>query len=352
MARKADPMRVTIRAVAQAAGVSTATAFNALAGKRQVDSAAGRRVLECARELGYQRENREECKRAVHFVLYKKHGHVVMDTPFFSALIQGIETTCRSNGFSLSVTYIDRIKNAASGELIRQILSDTETPLLLLATEMDEEDLRPFAGFQGPMVALDNHCLMFQLDTVSIDNVMAGRAAGDCLLSHGHRDIGFVTSSLPFQNALDRQKGLAEAISLSGKGISLEAGNIFAVTPTLEKAARELRRLFSARKSLPSAMFAMNDILAFAACRALLETGRRIPEDVSLIGMDNLPFGQILTPRLTTIGVYKEELGCRAVERLIELAKGSRKRRVPIKQTVSVSLIERGSVRHLEHTGA
>lgn len=340
MARKRDPSRVTIRAVAKAAGVSPATASNVLTGKRQVHSTAGRRVLDAAQRMGYQREDRKEFKRAIHFVLYKKHGHVVMDTPFFSALIQGIEKTCRSNGFSLSLTYIDRVKNAGSDALIRQIVSDAETPLLLLATEMDEADLLPFSSFQGPMVVVDNHCPMLPLHTVSIDNGMAGWAAGNCLLSHGHRQVGFITSSIPFQNAKDRQRGLSEA--LASKGLRLAEQDIFSVTPTLEEATRELTALFSGRRELPTAMFAMNDILAFAAYRALQETGRRIPDDVSLIGMDNLPFGQIVTPQLTTIGVHKEELGHQAVEQLIHIVKGNVS--VPVKLSVSVSLIERGSV--------
>ena len=344
MARKADPSRITVRTIAKAAGVSPATVSNVLTGRRQVDSVSGKRVLECARQMGYQKEKHREYKKAIHFVLYKKHGHIVMDTPFFSALIQGIERTCRSNNFSLSITYIDCVKNPAAQDLIQQTAEDKGTPLLLLATEMDEKDLALFSQFQGPIVVLDNRCPRFALNTVCIDNSMAGWAAGCCLISHGHRNVGFITSSIPFQNALDRKKGFVEA--LDTEGIVLPEKNIFSVTPTMEEATKELIQIFSTRKELPTGIFAMNDILAFAAYRALQETKRRIPQDVSLIGMDNLPFGQILTPKLTTIGVYKEELGCRAVERLIEIVQNAET--APVKQSVSISLIERESVQEVQ----
>ena len=87
MARKADPSRITVRTIAKAAGVSPATVSNVLTGRRQVDSVSGKRVLECARQMGYQKEKHREYKKAIHFVLYKKHGHIVMDTPFFSLSI-------------------------------------------------------------------------------------------------------------------------------------------------------------------------------------------------------------------------------------------------------------------------
>lgn len=344
MARKANPALTTVRDVAKAAGVSPATASNVLSGRRQVTSAAGQRVLQCAEDLGYIRESHTEFKKVIHFVLYKKHGHVIMDTPFFSALIQGIEQTCRSNGFSLSITYIDCCNNENAEALTRQIAADTNTPLLLLATEMDEQDLAPFLNYQAPLVILDNICPTQMLDSVVMDNYMAGWIAGKHFLEMGHCNFGLITSSLPFQNSLDREEGFINA--LKSAGISLKAENIVAAEPMMDQATIDLKHFFSnGKRKLPSAFFAINDILAFAAFRALQECGYRIPEDVSLIGMDNLPFGCIVTPQLTTINVPKEELGCRAVARLIEMTKQHHP--VSIKQTIGVSLIKRGSVQNL-----
>ena len=153
--------KITIRMVAEAAGVSPATAYNVLSGKRQLSTPAGRKVLECAEALGFSKGTNKKFKNVIHFVLYKKHGKIVMDTPFFTTLMQGIEKTCRANKFALSMSYIDCVNNKDSEVLIRKIVEDSETPLLLLATEMQVEDLKVFTRRKGPMVVLDNLCTSF-----------------------------------------------------------------------------------------------------------------------------------------------------------------------------------------------
>ena len=98
---------IRIKDIAEAAGVSIATVSNVLTGKRQKNSDAGRRVLEIAEEMGYTARSSSAINRMVRFVVYKKSGLVVMDTPFFSELFSGLEHACSSRGYTLTFSFVD-----------------------------------------------------------------------------------------------------------------------------------------------------------------------------------------------------------------------------------------------------
>ena len=98
---------IRIKDIAEKAGVSVATVSNVLSGKRQKHSETGKRVLELAEELGYITSSTMRAKPSVRFVVYKKSGLVVMDTPFFSELFSGIERACASRGYTLTFSFID-----------------------------------------------------------------------------------------------------------------------------------------------------------------------------------------------------------------------------------------------------
>jgi len=333
---------VTIRDIATAANVSVSTVSNVLSGKRQVKSNSGKHVLEVAKELGYKKNTNKEVEKVIRFVLYKKYGRIVVDTAFFSELTSSIAKTCRRFGYALLITVID-LSLPNSKEHLHQIFSDNQTPLLLLATEMDDSDIKPFLKLNVPLLVLDSLFPSLPVNTVHIDNYMAGYLATSYLIKKGHHHIGIILSSLPFNNMSDRQQGFEAA--LCNANLSCRKEDIIYLDPTVEDSKKDMDLFLQNRSHqlpLPSAFFAANDILAMGASQSLKSHGYLLPTDISIIGMDNMPFCLITDPPLTTLQVSRELLGAAAVERLIDII-NSHDDSV-IKTAIGSTLIERSSV--------
>lgn len=330
-------MKVRIRDIAVAAGVSPATVSNVMNGNNRVSENTKMKVLEMARKMGYRDQAINDVKKSIQFIIVRKHGRVIIDSPFFSELISGIESACRKNQYELTISYLQINDDVAINTLIR----DSSRPILLLATELSDEDIRPFLSVQVPIVVLDSNFLNTSFQSVHIDNIKAGYLAGQCFCRNGHERIGMITSSRPFNNVRDRCAGLE--IALKEYGLCLKMEDVFPVDPTVEGAYEGMRQLLYSRKDdLPSGLFAFNDLVAAGAIRALEAEGITVPQQVSIIGMDNIPTSVIINPPLTTIDVPKYAMGYQAVERLIQI---NNREALSITKIVSdVTLVERESV--------
>lgn len=343
-----DDMKVRVRDIARQAGVSPATVSNALNGRGGVGEETLQKILELARDMGYVREKPQTAgRKCVRLVVYKRHGQVVMDTQFFAELIEGVERECHLNGLELVVTQIHMEKDPDHLERIEAALREPYQGILLLATELHSEDVRRFEQAQVPLLVLDNLLRHLSLNTIVMDNFEAGYLGTERLIRAGHSRIGLITGSDPFDiNNFDQRREGYEA-AMRDAGLSPEPDAVWGVTPTLENAYRDMRLLLSERKGrLPTAFFAANDIMAVGCMRAMQEAGLRIPEDVSIVGMDDLSVCQIVNPPLTTVGVSRTEIGVAAVRRLVEMMEDGAITSI-LKIQVGAQLVERKSVKDL-----
>lgn len=308
-------MKPTVKDIAKAANVSPATVSNALNNKKGVSDEIKQLVLKVAKELGYSKEGPNN-RNTIRFIIFKRHGYVVSDTPFFSSLIEGIEKECRMQGYEMLMSHVN-ISDKDYKETISNINNDYSSGLLILATEMIREDLELFGGNGAPVVLLDSGFRNCNFDCILINNVDAAYKATSYLIENGHKDIGYLHSSAYINNFFFRKKGYLEA--LSEHGLKADKKFELCLEPTIEGSYKDMRMLLqSGRLVLPTAFFADNDIIAFGAMRALKEKGVRMPEDVSIVGFDDMPFCEITSPRLTTIKVFKQEMGSIAVKRLLQ----------------------------------
>ena len=188
------------------------------------------------------------------------------------------------------------------------------------------------------MLLLDSDFRFESFSSVSIDNCEAGYQAGKLLISKGHRRIGFIDSVLPFNNMKDRFSGLLTALSEA----DLSCAEHVMVEPTMEGATRDMAQWLRDGGQLPTAFFAGNDIMAIGASMALKQAGYKLPSDVSIVGMDDMPLCLVAEPALTTIRVDKQQLGMIAVDRLIDMIENDEK--VYQRIRMSVSTVERQSV--------
>ncbi|NLI59838.1 MAG: LacI family transcriptional regulator [Clostridiales bacterium] len=336
-------MKPTIKDIAEIANVSPATVSNALNNKKGVSADVKQLVFRIARELGYVKDNYIN-KKAIRFIIFKKHGYVVSDTPFFSSLIEGIQKECKAQGYELLISHIN-IKEEGYEEFKNMLNTDSATGLLVLATEMVEENLDLFCESPIPLVLLDNYFRNGCFDSVLINNVDAAFNATSILIENGHDKIGYLRSSIGINNFSYREQGYLCA--LNEYGLELDERTQIYLEPTMEGAYRDMK---SAMENddirIPTALFADNDIIALGAMRALKEAGIKIPDDVSIIGFDDMPFCEITTPRLTTIKVFKEEMGSVAVKRLIH--KIDHHDKITQKIEINTELVMRESIKKLQ----
>lgn len=333
-------MKPTVKDIARAANVSPGTVSNALNNRKGVSEEIKQLVFKTAKELGYSRENSSD-RSTIRFIIFKRHGYVVSDTPFFSSLIEGIEKECRMQGYELLISHVST-GDTDFKETIGSINGDYNSGILILATEMTPEDVALFGGNGVPVVLLDSCFINSPYDCVLIGNTDAAYNATGYLIEKGHKQIGYLHSSAYINNFYFRRQGYAEA--LRDRGLKEEESFRLCLEPTMEGAYRDMKAALEKETlALPTAFFADNDIIAFGAMRALKEKGLRIPEDISVVGFDDMPFCEITSPRLTTIRVFKQEMGSIAVKRLLQRMSG--KEQVVQKIEIGTELVMRESVK-------
>lgn len=333
-------MGILAKDLARQLNISPATVSMVLNNKPGISEETRDLVLAAARENGYQFKKRSEVEvvqRTIHFIIYKKHGDVVADTPFFSQLIEGITQKCRQENCMLQISYF------YEQEDIQQQLADIRTAnnsgILLLGTEMDLESFRYFAGFKAPIVLLDCYHDELNVDSVLINNMQGAYLATNFLAEKGHKTIGYLQSKVRINNFQERADGYYKA--LRAHKIPTDHPHVIKLSPSTDAGYHDMLNWLDKNPPIADAYFADNDILGAIAIRAFQERGYRIPQDISIIGFDDMPVFQFLEPSLSTMRVQKKELGALAVARLMEKMRGGGGEITKI--ALSTHLVERES---------
>ncbi len=335
-----------VREIAAIANVSPATVSNALNGKNGVSKAVAERVLAIAREMGYQCPPQEDTRQNyVRLVVYRSNGTVLMDTVFFAELIESVQEECKQAGMELMITHLNAYRGDDTKQHVQEICCEDCRGILLLGTEMKQEELAAFADCRSPLVVLDNTCAFAPFHSVAIDNRGAACLAVKFLYERGHRRIDHITSNFAFSNIEERAEGFDSA--LRQFGLSSQDAKLWKVTPSIEGAYQDMKALLSKNEDpLPTAFFAANDLMAIGCMRALTEAGYRIPEDISVIGMDDTSVCVACTPQLTTIHVYRRMLATTAIRTLMSITPNVHEGYMQVR--VTVDAVQRDSVRSVK----
>jgi len=336
-------MKMKAKEIARLLGVSPSTVSLVLNNKPGVGEETRQQILKLLKENNYNVPDiptEHVPERHIQFIIYKKHGKVISDTPFFSVLIESINRAARTADFNLIITYVDENQDDIPSILV-QIDKTRPAGLLILATEMASEDINNFKYLGCPMLLLDNQFADQDIDTVCINNADGVYKAVSYLVSLQHKEIGYLDSKVWINNFEQRLRYFK--YHLLKYGAVLPEGNIFQLTPTMDGAYLDMKTYLSLGKDMPSALFAANDIIALGASRALKEAGYQIPQDISIVGFDDIAFCEMSDPPLTTIHVYNQHMGSVAVKRLVELIEQPS---IEIQKTyISTHLILRSSTR-------
>lgn len=332
-------MKISIKQISDATGFSPATVSNALNNKRGVNQATAETIKRVATELGYFQST---TITRLRFLLLKRNGLIIDNSPFFPAVIEGVERQAKEMGVETILTNL-QLDDRSFPLRLRDMLHETGTAVMVLATELMEEDYNYFTEAQCPLIFLDSSSDVHHFDFVQINNEDAVAEACQYLLCKGHREIGYLRASFRIKAFVQRASSLNR--SLKRAGLKLDPKHVVTVSTTTEGAYRDMLAHLEKRPPLPTAFLADDDVIALGAMRALQESGYRVPEDVSIVGFDDVPFGEISSPRLTTIHVYKQQLGEIAVRRLFDPPTTSGEIRTKI--LVYTDFVERESVKDL-----
>lgn len=334
--------------IAKKAGVSKSAVSFAMNGKPGIATETRERILQIAKEHGYLPKAKAAADtqiKSLTFLVFANSGIVheqYYQQPFFRELIHYIEERCRTHGYSLLFTTVD-LKFFERD--IRKVAEERRSDgVILLGTNLNAGHIGNIANAVGPhMVVLDTYFETLAVHFVGINNFMGAYQAGAHLLDIGHRHFGYIASNVRINNFEERKQGFLTA--LRERDITVPPECIFSVAPTMLSSQDELRnqleRYMQHGRSLPAALFCECDYIAISAMKTLTELGIRIPEQVTVVGFDNITEAMIVSPELTTVHVEKERMAQLAVDTLIESIERGTAVRTKIK--VDTRIVKRSS---------
>ncbi len=317
--------RPTQQDVAKLAGVSRATVSyvqNGLTnGRVLISEETHKKVVDAIEELGYVPDASAQALRTGNT---KNIGLIIpeMDNPHFWEHADGVEKEALASGYRLLLSSMEL--NIEYGEDIFKDLSRQRIDGLILMgplinrSEKIQKTLLKFQKRRLPIVEItDNINLNHHLDRVSSDYYLATKEVMAHLLSLGHRQIGFVHGvQEPLVPLVAGDRLLPYKESLLAAGLPVEDDLILRCGATIEDGYQAAEKLLQYPKK-PTALIAINDLLAIGVMRAAVDLGLKIPQDVSIVGYDDIPFAKYMVPRLTTVSRDAVSLGREAVKLLL-----------------------------------
>lgn len=304
-------MAITIKDVAEAAGVSTATVSRALRGLPNVDAATRERIQKVAEGLDYV------ISPSASRLASGRTGSVAVVTPYiarwyFSTVLSGVESVLQSAGIDLLLMSVSTPEGAhrlpPAPRLRRRV--DGVLVIALSPTDPQLQDVLDL-GLPTSLIGLAHD----GVPSVSIDDVQAGRMAAQHLINLGHERIGVITGAAvgsPYTAENDRYRGFEQAMKEAELEIDpmLESYGYF----TIEGGEQAMTALLTARRP-PTAVFAMSDEMAYGAMRAMRSHGLQPGVDISIVGIDGHDMSELLD--LSTVAQPVAELGRSAAEALL-----------------------------------
>jgi LacI family transcriptional regulator len=309
----------TITDVARLAGVSVATASRTLNGSRPVAEALRDQVLAAARELDYTPNPHA---RALAQASDASVGVIVHDVsdPYFSEIIRGmLQSSAQSERLVLICnTYRDRERELA---YVAHFRAQRVKALVLAGSGLEDRDfgarmaaqIMAFEATGGRAALIGRHYAPG--DAVIPDNVTGAREMARTLAGLGHRRIGVISGPANLTTTHDRLAGLR--MGLEDSRLELASGDVVTGDFTRDGGERAVQELLKRIPGL-TAIFALNDVMAIGALSGLRRLGKRVPEDISLAGFDDIPIARDLMPSLTTVRVPMLEMGARALALALE----------------------------------
>lgn len=316
--------RRSIRDVADRAGVSIGTVSNVLNNPGLVSRRTRIRVADAIEDLGFVRN---ESARQLRAGKSRTLGLVVLDVanPFFTDVARGVEELAGKNGAAVLLCNSDDDagKEAHYLDLLEQ---QRVQGILITPVEGGESRLQGLRDRGTPVVLLDRGATRTDQCSVAVDDFLGGQLALNHLITEGHRQIAFIGGPLSIQQVRDRLAGARQAAADAAAAVVVTV----LLTESLNVtsgciAGRSLLKLSNSQK--PSAVFCANDLLAMGVLQEMTRNGIRVPEELAIVGYDDIEFAAAAAVPLSSVRQPRHELGRAAVELLLEEASAAAEHR-------------------------
>ena len=309
----------TQKDIARLAKVSQATVSIVLSGATtdSIPRSTREAVLRATEALGYVPN------RAAQILRTQKTGTIAcivpdITNPFYPALERGAQIRAEADGYDLLIYNSDGIR-AKERKCLDRLLQGRVDGVVGVFFHLTARDFLPLLERNIAVVRIEprpQEIGPWPLDALFVDNVAAARAATDYLLDKGHRKVAMIAGNGgPHQS---RVQGYCAAMKARGLPAIVVTGVEFSEAQGYGLTLRLLRRT-----KPPTAIFAANDLMAVGAITAVRDAGRRVPDDLAIIGFDDISLAQLVSPPLTTISLFQQKLGSRAVEMILERLQGT-----------------------------
>jgi LacI family transcriptional regulator len=315
--------KITIKDVARKANVSHTTVSRALNDKSRIKSETKEKILSIAKELNYRPDF---IARSLVMRRTKTLGLVIttIANPFYTELSQGIETTAISLGYNI-ILCSTNYDLSAEKKYIDMLQSKGVDGIIFTSAHMGDPNIIKLAEEGFPTVLVNRRTyhptVRNKVDYVGVDNIRGGFLAVEHLIKLGHRRIGMIGGSSESSVGFERLEGGKKALATFG----LEAmGDYFLEGDFLKGSGYRGGKKFLEMDEPPTAIFATNDYMALGTYQAVMEEGIKVPEEIALIGFNDIEFTSMKGIELTTIGQKKYEMGALAVKTLVERIEGGK----------------------------
>jgi LacI family transcriptional regulator/LacI family repressor for deo operon, udp, cdd, tsx, nupC, and nupG len=303
----------SILEVAKLAGVSPATVSRVLHNYPHIRDEVRAKVLDAIASLGYEPNRVAQRLRATDSHLI---GMIVTDitNPFFNTIMASIENVFFNKGFSLlmSNTASDPDKELA---YLSMMENEGVAGLVIATTSENVDEVANLADKGLPIVIIDRRMSKGRVDMVLSDNVAGARSAVEHLIKLGHTRIGHIGGPLRLTSGRERYQGYQQAMQQAG--LPIEDSWVRFGDHRHQSGYEQTLELLNTNPSL-TALFVENNMMTLGTLNAIHDCGKRIPDDIAIVGFDDMPWAVSLNPPLTTVAQATAEIGTRVATRLLE----------------------------------
>jgi LacI family transcriptional regulator len=329
---------ITMGRVAERAGVSIATVSKVLSNTPYFTEETRQKVMNAVEELGYVPNLAARAlstgKTHIIGVVFPLINDTIFADPFMLYMLAGVEAACREHGYNMLMSTPRLQNNRFDLQYHQLIQSGYMDGLIALDNVPSSSVIRPALEHGLPAVGIGYHDNPYYIRS---DDVEGGRQLMAHVLEHGHRRIGIIGVSKTLSLSLERRiEGLQQAVEATGLRLSdmpLVEGNF-----SIESGASCVRDLLTHHPDL-TAIICLNDRMAMGAIQEARSMGRHIPDDLTIVGYDDIPSAAVFYPPLTTINQHAPQIGKAAATMLFDLMQGKN----PISSSISPGLMVRQS---------
>jgi DNA-binding LacI/PurR family transcriptional regulator len=301
--------QVTIRGIAEATGLSIGTVSRALKNQAGMTEETRARVRAAALRLGYDFAQLKKAPiRRIAFLLHSQHN-TLSSSPFYSPVLQGAEETCRREGVALSFIAVGPADPVLSQIRLHQ------PDAILCAGFVEPEVLAALQQVGKPIVLVDMH--QRGLTSVNPDNVRGGYLATQHLLRSGRKRVAMLSGSLAHYSIQQRNRGFRQALFDAKVYADPDLEVIVPAMGDGDAGVVEAMRSLLSLASPADAVFCYNDSTALAAMKYCLSEGLKVPQEIAIVGFDDIAAAAAANPPLSTVRVGKEALGQAGIELLL-----------------------------------